>query len=97
MVGLLGWNIAQQREIASLRNDVVALEKRVFDNKTQQLQAIGGLAQAMTQPPPVAAATPRPARAKAKADGTARAGKARTGARTGAAPRAKAKARQSEP
>jgi hypothetical protein len=98
IVGLLGWNIAQQRELASLRNDVASLEKRVFDSKNQQLQAIGGLAQAMSQPPTVAAATPRPVRAKAKADGTARAGKARTGARTGTAradgPRTKAKAAQ---
>jgi hypothetical protein len=101
VIVLLGWNIAQQREIASLRTDVIALEKRVLDGKAEQLQALGGLAQAVTQPAVASSSLARPHRAKAKADGAPRAAKARTGAaRTGATaprePRAKAKARARE-
>jgi hypothetical protein len=104
VIVLLGWNIAQQREIASLRTDVIALEKRVLDGKAEQLQALGGLAQAVTQPAlsipgsGASSSLARPHRAKAKAEGAPRAAKARTGAaRTGATanrePRAKAKAK----
>ena len=80
LVAMLGWNIAQQREIGVLREDVKALEQRLLEGRRSELSGVvSGIAEIAANPAP----SPRPARTKAKAGGKAK-------ARTDAEPRARA-------
>lgn len=89
IVAMLGWNIAQQRELSVLRDDMRGLEGRLVENRKDSVAGlVSGITAIASAPTPPAKVRPAHAKAKAKA----REGEPR--ARANGAPGSKAKARK---